>query len=243
MSLRSKLTTAVKASREEGWPRLAELLRWRLVAPLIQPIVSRLKAHSTFTFRGRAYSYCCAAYTFAWGSERTVEAPIFERLLREHGGRVLEVGNVLPHYFPCAHTVVDQYEQAPGVINEDVVDYTPDQPYDLILSISTLEHVGGDEEPREPEGPQRALDNLRRHLAPGGLLVFSVPLGWNTQLDGCLRDGRIALDEQHCLRRVGALNNWVETDLETALLQPYDRRHRHANAICLGFIQRPAESS
>jgi hypothetical protein len=38
--------------------------------------------------------------------------------------------------------VLDKYEQAPGVINEDVVSFSPPQKYDLIVSVSTLEHVG-----------------------------------------------------------------------------------------------------
>lgn len=241
VSLRSKLTTAVRAYRTEGWPRVAELLRWRLVAPVVQPLVRRLKARSTFTFRGEAYPYCCATYTFAWGSERTVEVPIFERLLRRQAGRVLEVGHVLGHYFPCDHLVVDRYEQAAGVVNEDVVDYQSPAPLDLILSISTLEHVGWDEAPREPEKPLRALAHLRRQLAPGGRLVFSVPLGQNPHLDGFLRDGRLDLTKQHFLRRLGALNNWAETDLETALRLPYNHRHRHANAILIGFIEAPMD--
>jgi hypothetical protein len=41
------------------------------------------------------------------------------------GRNVLEVGNVLSHYFPVHHDVLDKYEKAKGVINEDVVEFSP----------------------------------------------------------------------------------------------------------------------
>lgn len=63
---------------------------------------------------------------------------------------MLEVGNVLSHYFPIHHDIVDKYEVCPGVINQDIADFLPQEKYDLILSISTVEHVGWDEQPQEP---------------------------------------------------------------------------------------------
>jgi len=53
---------------------------------------------------------------------------------------ILEVGNVLAHYFNVGHNVRDKYEKYYGVINEDVVMFKPAEPCDLVVSISTLEH-------------------------------------------------------------------------------------------------------
>ena len=58
---------------------------------------------------------------------------------------IFEVGSVLSHYFPINHDVLDKYEKGHGVINQDVVDFKPHNKYDLIVSISTLEHVGFDD--------------------------------------------------------------------------------------------------
>ena len=52
-------------------------------------------------------------------------------------------------YYKFEHDIVDKYEKKKGIINQDIVDYKPDKKYDLIISISTLEHVGWDETPRE----------------------------------------------------------------------------------------------
>ncbi|MBH0190215.1 MAG: hypothetical protein HP492_00290, partial [Nitrospira sp.] len=113
--------------------------------------LTRCVRTKTFRFGGREYDYLYHPYNRTWKNERGVEIPIFRELLLQHEGkRVLEVGNVLSHYFPIQHDVVDKYEVSPGVINKDIVGFLPQQTYHLIVSISTLEHVGWDEQPQEP---------------------------------------------------------------------------------------------
>lgn len=109
--------------------------------------------------------------------------------------------------------MVDKYEVAPGVINQDIVEFIPSERYDLILSISTLEHVGWDETPREPAKLLRAIEHLRnRCLAPGGQIVASLPVGYNEFFNGLLRDGKSPFTKQHFLKRVSTRNYWVESD-------------------------------
>ena len=55
--------------------------------------------------------------------------------------------------------MVDKYERAPGVVNRDVLDLDDLGHFELVVAISTLEHVGWDEEPRRPEA---ALDAVKR---------------------------------------------------------------------------------
>ena len=43
------------------------------------------------------------------------------------------------------HDVLDKYEKGNNVINDDVVSFSTEVKYDLIVSVSTLEHVGWDE--------------------------------------------------------------------------------------------------
>src|SRR5262249_6856265 len=148
-----------------------------------------------------------------WRNERAVEIPIVHGLLLRHPhARILELGNVLAHYFPVEHDRLDKYERAEGVINEDVVNFDTPTRYDLIVSISTLEHVGWDEEPREPDKALRALANLRRLLAPAGRIVLTVPLAYNPHLDALWRGKRLELSRQYYLMRISHDNRWRQVE-------------------------------
>jgi len=146
--------------------------------------VRLVKSPPTFTFQGGTYTQFWHRYNSTWRNERAVEIPIIRGVVRRSpGARILEVGNVLSHYGPVSHEVVDKYEKAEGVINEDICSYAPLEKYDLILSISTLEHVGWDEEPRRPEKILSAFENLKCLLALGGRIVVTLPLGYNRPMD------------------------------------------------------------
>lgn len=199
--------------------------------------LTRWTRTKTFIFNGHSYPYLYHFCNRTWKNERGVEIPIFrEILLRHQTARVLEVGNVLSHYFPIQHDVVDKYEVAPAVINQDIVEFAPTKRYDLILSISTLEHVGWDEEPREPEKMLRAIEHLRnRCLAPGGQIVASLPIGYNRFFDGLLREGKSPFTSQQFLKRISHRNYWVESNWEQCRDVPYGRFVAHA--IVIGTIE------
>src|SRR5713226_728772 len=73
-------------------------------------------AGQTFALGGETYQYFYDDYNLTWCNERTVEIPIIWRAVCENKERrVLEVGNVLSHYFSTSHLVVDKYERNPKV--------------------------------------------------------------------------------------------------------------------------------
>lgn len=116
-------------------------------------------------------------------NERAIELPLAFDLIHD-AGRVLEVGNVLGNYERRTWVCVDKYEHAEGVRNRDVLDITGQ--WDRIVSVSTIEHVGWDETPRDPAKAVRAMSHLRSLLAPGGQMLVTVPTGWNSYLDDWL---------------------------------------------------------
>src|SRR5947209_18908667 len=84
------------------------------------------KSSRRFGLSGSSYSYFYARYNHTWANERAVEIPIIDKVVREYRGkRILEVGNVLSHYFLVQHDVVDNYERGARVINQDVGDLRP----------------------------------------------------------------------------------------------------------------------
>jgi len=201
--------------------------------------IKRWANRNFFTFQGREYNYFVHKYNNTWRNERSVEVPIVYRIVQEFRGKnILEVGNVLSHYYPVNHDIVDKYEVAPGVMNIDVVDYKPAKKYDLIVSISTLEHVGWDERPREPLKVLRAVDNLRNLLIAGGELVVTLPIGQNPVLDKLIADNKIKFDKIYCMRRTG-FNKWVETSYEEIKGHYfYGMPFPNANAIIIGIIEK-----
>ncbi|AXV39029.1 cyclopropane-fatty-acyl-phospholipid synthase family protein [Methanobacterium sp. BAmetb5] len=196
-----------------------------------------LKLFRKFTFNGEKYEYFYHNYNEAWGNERTIEIPIIKKYVDDYDcDEILEVGNVLSHYFKICHDVVDKYEEAEGVINCDVVDYNPQKKYKLIVSISTLEHVGWDEEPKDPKKIFRAFDNLKNHLTEGGTLVVTVPIGGNPHLDNYLKNGQIKFTEKYYLKRISKYNKWVEFG-SNFIPASYGSPYPLANALFIGIYK------
>ena len=206
------------------------LRTWR--RSLLSAYYRRFKSGRSFNARGVDYRYFYHPYNQTYCNERAVEIPIVWPMVQQvPPERVLEVGNVLSHYFPTRHDIVDKFEQAPSVQNVDVVDFRPTQPYDLIVSISTLEHVGFNEKPLEPEKPARAIRHLQHCLSPRARLVITIPLGFNPHLDRMLLEGRIPLDDPLCLRRISADNRWREAPWEDIRRAKYGHPYRNANGL------------
>jgi SAM-dependent methyltransferase len=126
--------------------------------------------------------------------ERVVEIPWV--LARVGSGRVLEVGYAFaePSYLAGLLEAasgglvgVDLAEaEVPGMetVRADVRQLPfPDGDFDQILLVSTLEHIGADNErygldaPADRSGMRAALLELRRVLRPDGALLVTVPAG------------------------------------------------------------------
>jgi SAM-dependent methyltransferase len=189
-----------------------------------------------FRLDGDDYPYLFHRYKATWLTERAVEVPVLQKVVDRAAGRVLEVGNVLSHYRAQEHLVVDKYERAPGVVNRDVLDLGDLGRFDLIVAISTIEHVGWDEEPRRPEAALEALSALREMLAPGGRLVLTHPVGYNPHLDEALRTGAMPLARTSALRRAGRRTRWVQAPPEDAWHSPYDFLLYSARAVVFAEV-------
>lgn len=188
-----------------------------------------------FDFDGVSYRYFAALYNVTFLNERAVELPIASSFVQRFAPEeVLEVGNVLGRYRRVRHTVVDKNERRRGVINQDIEHFAPGRRYRAIVSVSTLEHVGWDDTPRDPEKVLRALHHLRALLAPGGALLATLPLGYNRFVDAHLTE--LPFDRLRFMARTSRDNAWIEASHETVRNAEYGRPHRNANAIAVGLI-------
>ncbi len=196
------------------------------------------RSSRTFKFRGETYHYFYHVYNMTWKNERTVEIPIICKVVTKYcGKRILEVGNVLSHYFQVNHDILDKYDKTRGLINQDVVDFNPPQKYDLIISISTLEHVGWDEKPREPMKILRATENLRSLIVSGGRIIVTLPLGYNTELDGLIIEGKLPFTEWYFMKRISRDNRWVEVDWIDVRKAKYAGPFLGSDCIVIGVIE------
>lgn len=200
-------------------------------APLIIPRLARAE----FVFEDKTLPLFYHRYNMTWANERAVEVPIAREFLERYAGRrVLEVGNVTPYYLDTAHTVLDKYERGPGIINADITGYAPEERFDLILSISTFEHIGFDDEVDGDSGGKikQAITICRGLLAEGGQLVLTLPLGYNPALDRIIADGQLGSEHATFLKRTGRLA-WQAVDADAALACEYGRPFPYANAVMI----------
>jgi len=197
-------------------------------------------AERRFLLDDQSYAYHVAHGNRTWDNERAVEIPVVwgELQRRGHSDGVLEVGNVLGHYFDINHPVLDLYEHHPVAWNEDVVSFQPPFAPELVISISTLEHVGHSEKPPDPTKFRRALDAILGWLAPGGRLLFTVPLGYNPAVREYLDSPHTERTAVRCLRRATLDNLWEQADYDEVREFRYDRPFPCANAIAIVELTR-----
>ena len=190
-------------------------------------------------FEGETYRYFCRWYNTTWLNERAVETPVVWKLVnKQEGKNILEIGNVLSHYFPVKHDIVDKYENAKGVINQDVVEFQPNRKYDLIVSISTLEHVGWDEKPRDPTKILKAFERLQALLSQKGRMIVTLPIGFNSDLDNLLKFNKIRFTRQFCFRRISKSNIWREVKWGDLRTLKNEEPFHQANGLVIGILEK-----
>lgn len=192
-----------------------------------------------FEFQGKKLPYFHHPYNHTAKNERALEVSLIKYYYDQYApDQILEVGNVLKHYFPLKHQVVDKYEKHPEVINEDILTFKPqkNKKYSLILAISTLEHVGWDEYPRDPQKIPAVLTHLYSLLKKNGQIVFSVPLGYNHDLDNALRSRQIGLTQQFYFKKINRNNTWEQRNSSILQGAKYNWPFENANELMIGII-------
>lgn len=221
-------------------------LRRMLAKPVhmaMAPLMTGLVRPGRFTVRGETFDLFHHRYNTTWINERAVEVPVARRFLEDRGGRVLEVGNVMGHYGPADWDVVDRFEPGPRVRNCDVVEFRPEIPFDALLSISMIEHIGYDDERVDSGGRiLAALAHMRDVcLAPAGRMLVTAPLGYNPFLDALAFAGRLGFDEQIFVKRTGS-RAWREVPESEAVGTRYNSPHPYGNCVMFGYYRKPGEA-
>ncbi|MCU0542519.1 MAG: FkbM family methyltransferase [Oscillatoriaceae cyanobacterium Prado104] len=203
----------------ESLPIVARLLEYinideGYILNTTEPIITDLKTtlarnwKPTFIYKGKHLPYNRIGYNNT--GERAIEIPITLDFLAtlEKKDKILEIGNTLSHYENSLseyigirpRRIVDKFEVAIGVDNVDFMDISSEEKYDVIVSVSTVEHIGQGIEPssgaygeqikvRDLEAPLKAIAKIYELLAVGGKALITVPFGklidggWYIQFD------------------------------------------------------------
>jgi hypothetical protein len=193
----------------------------------------------TFEFQGNAYNYLFHTYCSTWKNERCAVIPIAWKVIQAYQGQkknILEIGNVTSYFYHIEHDVLDKYEIADDVINEDVADFQTSKKYDLIFSIVTLQCVGWNESTRNPRKILRVIEKLKSLLALNGLIMVIHGIGENKYMDELLRNGELKFNKKYYLKRVSDFR-WEETDWDSIKELKYDYSIPTANGVVIGIIE------
>ena len=257
---KNRFQKAAKIAREEGLKSLfIKLFLYFIYAPItyiltaISSISIFFKPKRSFFFQGKKLSYFYHRYNTTWKNERIVEVPIIMNYIKDFPNkRILEIGAVLIHYYSIKWDILDKYERGPPIwdildkywkgkeiINKDVVYFKPFNKYDLIISISTLEHVGFDEDIKDPTKIIKAIKNLKENcLNLNGEGIITMPIGYNLEMDRLLFTNKLEFDEKLFLKRINKENKWEEIPEKEARNIKYNKPFNSANSIVIGIIKK-----
>lgn len=188
----------------------------------------------TFYFNDEEYTYFKHPYNTTERNERCVEVPIVWKIVRQfQNKKILEVGNVLSHYFDVSYEIIDKCEEAKGVKNIDINDFKPEEKYDLIICVSTLEHVS--------ENKKKLIDtfnHLKNMLEIRGKLIITFPIGQNKSLDNLLKEGRFLPIDVFYMKRFELYESWKQSSYNDVK----DSQHCHpfpsGNGIAIMIFKR-----
>lgn len=124
------------------------------------------------------------------------------------------------------------------MINQDIEYYKPDKKYDLIVSISTLEHVGFDDEVKDSSKIDRVIEHITSNLLnSGGTFLFTVLLGYNFDLDAKLQRNFFNLDGYAVYQKSFLTEQWYEVELGAVSTCVYGSRGDGAGELFVGVIK------
>lgn len=197
----------------------------------------RFKSESQFRFRNKEYNYFHHPYNKTWINPRAVEIPVAWHYAKQvPDEQILEVGNVLNYYFPMSHTVIDKYENTDNVNNVDVIEYQSDKTYELVLCISTLEHIGYDHgESVVPEKPIQAVKKMQNWVANDGLLLVTIPYGYNPHIDAALEKEQLGFTETYHLCCQSRWNEWEECTWNEVKNTEWGEPYEYANGLTIAY--------
>ncbi len=220
---KSRIHKGLRVLKEEGFSSFMEKFYYyleRLNRRLFGSLIIASLPKKSFTVNGKKYPYFIRQRNTTWINERAVEIPLVMDIIQQYSpSSVLEVGAVLTHYFPylpIRWDILDKFEKGNEIINADAAEYISPFKYDLVVSVSTLEHVGQDDDVKDQKKIFQAFENIQKNcLKKSGTFVVTIPLGYHPAFDQALFESKLKFDETYFLQRSRGLH-WKQITKEQA---------------------------
>ena len=212
-----------------------------------------MSEQNKFIYQGEEYEYFDHPHHETWTNERRIEVPIAYRYMKKfEGKKILEVGNVMQYYYKQGiifpeWDVVDKYEHVSdhNLINEDIMTFKPKEQYDMIFSVSTMEHVGFDHEneyKKEHGDYRKGVEATKRLqdecLKDGGSMMVTIPWAYNAAYYLAIFDGELRF-KSAVMKRMTSDNRWQQIE---SLEQVADVRYNYpfyaANAVIFSYYEK-----
>jgi hypothetical protein len=83
----------------------------------------------------------------------------------------------------------------------------------------------------------RAIENMKALITSrGGMIIITLPLGYNSALDKLLKDGIIRFSKQYHLVLISKINECKESSWEDEQVAKYNTPLPFANGLIIGII-------
>ncbi|MBR9704916.1 hypothetical protein GOV12_05880, partial [Candidatus Pacearchaeota archaeon] len=102
---------------------------------------------------------------------------------------------------------------------------------------STLEHVGFDDE-NKPEKIIEAVKILKDSLNKNGVMIVSMPLGYNHYMDSLIFEEKIGFKDMYFLKRISRKNKWKQVSINEVKKSRYNYPYNNANAVFIGVYEK-----
>lgn len=211
-----------------------------LLVRIFRVFINNIFLKKEFIYNWTKFKYFNHEYNATYANERKIEVPIIKYYIEKNKWKILEIWNVLSHYYNTNHYVVDKYEKDnyKNLINKDIIEFNSDNKYDLIVSISTFEHVWFDEIPQEKEKILKALIHVYNNLLSNNwTLLITVPFWYNDFLDNLIKEKKLnELFNDVEIKYLKKISNnyWEEVNsVKDIFNYTYWKYYNCANSICI----------
>ncbi|MHA1979289.1 MAG: hypothetical protein ACW98I_20475 [Candidatus Hodarchaeales archaeon] len=227
---------------------------------LVEIMQRKFTKKKYFSFNGAKFEYFYHSYNNQRLTERTIEIPLIKNYWKIFNPkRVLEIGNVTNHYYTefseffTPKIVVDKYEKAIGVINEDINSFSSESQFDLVFSISTFEHLDSDRgrNPSYNKGGSKlssyaadALAHITNNLlGEGGQFIITAPLGYSEEFDQTVLPQKleeilnVKKIEYYYMKKISEIE-WEQTSHNDSIDSKYNYPLPGVNSLIVIIIQK-----